>query len=240
MKKIQLMALLTCLMVVGYKANAAIVLDRTRVIYTADVGFVNLSIRNENKTLPYLAQSWIENVAPQSTSVPLAVSPEIQRVNSGEKNIVRIYATLDAKTLPQDRESLFYYTLREIPPRSDIPDAIQVALQTKIKLFYRPLSIVPQPDEIWQQRVILHKTAQGYRLENPTPYYLTVIGLAARSGAAAKEDFPAIMVAPMSSSELVAENYPSPVITYINDYGAHPELSFSCHGAICRAIISGS
>ena len=82
MKKIQLLALLTCLMVVGYKANAAIVLDRTRVIYTADVGFVNLSIRNENKTLPYLAQSWIENVAPQSASAPLAVSPEMKKISS--------------------------------------------------------------------------------------------------------------------------------------------------------------
>ncbi len=48
--------------------------------------------------------------------------------------------------LPQDRESLFYFNLREIPPRSDKPNSLQLALQTRIKFFYRPQSLVVEPE----------------------------------------------------------------------------------------------
>ena len=26
------------------------------------------------------------------------------------------------------------------------------------------------------------------------------------------------------------------VITYINDYGGHPELRFACNGSVCTAV----
>ncbi|MBO1928676.1 fimbria/pilus periplasmic chaperone [Providencia rettgeri] len=43
-------------------ANAAISLDRTRAIINGNDKSISLNISNENKTLPYLAQGWIENV----------------------------------------------------------------------------------------------------------------------------------------------------------------------------------
>ncbi|MEX6226452.1 fimbria/pilus periplasmic chaperone [Providencia hangzhouensis] len=33
--------------------------------------------------------------------------------------------------LPQDRESLFYFNLREVPPKSDKDNVLQIALQTQ-------------------------------------------------------------------------------------------------------------
>lgn len=54
---------------------------------------------------------------------------------------------------------------------------LQIALQTKIKLFYRPAAIKTRPNEVWQDQLILNKVSGGYRIENPTPYYVTVIGL---------------------------------------------------------------
>ncbi len=41
--------------------QAAIALDRTRVIFDGSQKSVSLNISNQNKQLPYLAQGWIED-----------------------------------------------------------------------------------------------------------------------------------------------------------------------------------
>jgi P pilus assembly chaperone PapD len=51
--------------------------------------------------------------------------------------MMRINAMPDAAMLPQDREH-FYFNVREVPPKSERPNVMQLALHTKIKLFYRP------------------------------------------------------------------------------------------------------
>ncbi|CNI65841.1 fimbrial biogenesis chaperone [Yersinia pekkanenii] len=238
MKKLPLVALTSTLFFTCHAVNAAIALDRTRIIYNGQDKSISLNISNENKTLPYLAQSWIENEQQQKVTTPLVATPPVQRVEAGKKSAVRISATPDALKLPQDRESLFYFNLREIPPNSEKPNVMQIALQTKIKLFYRPAGITATSGQIWQDQLVLHKTAQGFRIENPTPYYITVEGLAEKGKSAANSDFQPVMIAPKSSAELKSARFAAPVLTYINDYGGRPELNFSCSGAVCRAVKS--
>lgn len=238
MKKLPLVGLTSTLLFTCYAANAAIALDRTRIIYNGQDKSISLNISNENKSLPYLAQAWIENEQQQKVTTPLVATPPVQRVEAGKKSAVRISATPDVMKLPQDRESLFYFNLREIPPRSEKSNVMQIALQTKIKLFYRPVGITAASGQIWQEQLVLHKTAQGFRIENPTPYYITVVGLAEKGKSAANNDFQPLMIAPKSSSELKSASFAAPVLTYINDYGGRPELSFSCSGTVCRVVKS--
>lgn len=120
------------------QALAAISLDRTRVIYTAADKSVSLSISNQSTKLPYLAQGWLEDEAGKKVTSPLVVLPPIQRLEPGATSQVKIQGLPAVSTLPQDQESLFYFNLREIPPRSDKSNTLQIALQTRIKLFYRP------------------------------------------------------------------------------------------------------
>src|SRR3546814_21034514 len=69
----------------------------------------------------------------------MAITPPLMRLGPGEEALVRtIYA---GQGLPADRESLFWIIIQEIPPSSDAANALQVAIRTRIKLFYRP----PQP-----------------------------------------------------------------------------------------------
>ncbi|TOL40502.1 molecular chaperone, partial [Vibrio parahaemolyticus] len=68
--------------------------------------------------------------------------PPVQRVEPEKSSQVRIEALPEISQLPQDRESVYYFNLREIPPKSDKPNVLQLALQSKIKLFYRPKSIM--------------------------------------------------------------------------------------------------
>ncbi len=120
-----------------YSVYAAIALDRTRVVFDGSEKSVSLNISNENKQLPYLAQGWIEDDKGNKITSPLTVLPPVQRVEANAKSQVKVQGLPAVNGLPQDRESLFYFNLREIPPRSDKPNTLQVALQTRIKLFYR-------------------------------------------------------------------------------------------------------
>lgn len=215
--------------------QAAIALDRTRAIFPGTEKAVGLNISNENKKLPYLAQSWLEDPHGNKINSPFSVVPPLQRVEPGQKSVIKITSTPEVKTLPQDRESLFYFSVREIPPRSDKPNVMQVALQTKIKLFYRPEGIVPEKMTRWDDQLVLHKTSNGYRVENPTPYYMTLIGITGAERQAVARDFIAMMIEPKSSADIKSKIFPTPYVTTINDYGGKPTLEFHCSGDICRA-----
>ncbi|WP_431224309.1 fimbria/pilus periplasmic chaperone [Serratia sp. L9] len=234
----QKIILATVLLLGSQMANAAIALDRTRVIYNGQSKSVSLNLSNENKELPYLAQAWIEDAQHQKVTTPLVVTPPVQRLEPGAKSAIKVSAMPEAMKLPQDRESLFYFNLREIPPRSEKTNVMQIALQTQIKLFYRPEAITPKKGVIWQEQTTLQQTAQGYRIENPTPYYLIVIGLAEKNSAAAVDEFQPLMIAPQSSAELKSPAFSKPVVTYINDYGGRPTLDFNCNAGNCQVVKS--
>lgn len=228
---------LLCVMVA--QAQAAIALDRTRVVVNGGQKSVSLSVSNENKQLPYLAQGWIEDSQGKKISSPMIVLPPVQRIEPGARSQVRIQTLPVVNALPQDRESLYYFNLREIPPRTDKPNTLQLALQTRIKLFYRPKALIVNDSAApWQEKITLTKSGNNYRINNPTPYYVTLVGGASRPGEESARSFKPVMVEPFGQAQLstgsnVLGN--SPVLTYINDYGGRPQLKFTCNGTTCAA-----
>ncbi|MGP0901235.1 fimbria/pilus periplasmic chaperone [Serratia sp. CY52157] len=221
-------------------AQAAIALDRTRVIFDGGVQSVSLSVSNQNKQLPYLAQGWLEDEQGNKIQSPLTVLPPVQRIEPGKPSQVKIQALPAAKMLPQDRETLYYFNLREIPPKSNKPNSLQIALQTRIKLFYRPAAIAPERNAApWQEQLTLSKQGDKYVVNNPTPYYVTLVDAASRKGIEGAKGFEPLMVPPKGSLPLTVSAGSvgnSPVLTYINDYGGRPQLSFSCAGAVCKVV----
>lgn len=157
MKKISIFIFSIFTLLNTENSNAAIALDRTRAIYGEGTKSISLKISNESSQLPYLAQAWVEDENFNKITKPLLITPPIQRIEPGTKSMVRISSLPEIKNLPQDRETLFYFNLREIPPRSDKPNVMQIALQTRIKLFYRPSSIIRDSGEVWQNKLILTK-----------------------------------------------------------------------------------
>lgn len=220
-----------------HTANAAIALDRTRVIYPGEEKSVSLSIKNESKTKPYLAQSWIEDSNGTKITSPLMVVPPLQRVEPGADAQIKIIDMGAASKLPQDKESVLYFNVREIPPVPDKVNTLQIALQTKVKLFYRPKSLtVTASDKPFQSKLTLTKVGGNLQANNTTPYYITLseVQLTPKSGAVS--EFKPVMLAPNSTTVLpgAASAYgDSPVVTYINDYGGHPRLVFACNGNTC-------
>lgn len=222
-------------------AMAAISLDRTRVVFNGQDKSVSLSISNQNEQLPYLAQAWVENENDEKISSPLVVVPPIQRLEPGGKSQVKIQGLPALNQLPQDRESLFYFNLREIPPRSDKANTLQIALQTRIKLFYRPAALTKTSvvsSSPWQERLTLTRQGDQYVVNNPTPFYITLIDASDQADGKTPEAFEPLMLAPQSQAALsvgVKVLGVKPVLTYVNDYGGRPQLEFHCAGNECTA-----
>lgn len=75
------------LMLAGFsvsQANAAISIDRTRVIMMGDEKSAPVNIINHSKKLPYLAQSWLENENEEKINSPL---PCCHRYNGWNKTL---------------------------------------------------------------------------------------------------------------------------------------------------------
>ncbi|ELY3087891.1 fimbria/pilus periplasmic chaperone [Klebsiella aerogenes] len=221
------------------QAQAAIALDRTRVVVQGGDKSVSLAISNENKSLPYLAQGWIEDTKGNKITHPMTVLPPVQRLEPGARSQVRIQTLPDIGTLPQDRESLYYFNLREIPPRTDKPNTLQLALQTRIKLFFRPKALITDKSAApWQEKITLTRSGDRWQVNNPTPYYVTLVDGTDRPGGASVKDFKPLMLEPHGQGQLSVNAGAlgaSPVLTYINDYGGRPQLKFTCNGSTCTA-----
>ncbi|WP_455827626.1 fimbria/pilus periplasmic chaperone [Pseudomonas graminis] len=227
------------LAVLSQAAHAAVGLDRTRVIFDGSKDATSVNITNNNTQLPYLAQGWIEDEEGQKITSPLIVLPPVQRLEPGKQSQVKVQALPAAKALPQDRETVYYFNLREIPPRSDKPNTLQIALQTRIKLFYRPQAIAPTQQDLsnpWQEKLTLTRQGEHYQVNNPTPYYVTLVD--ARSTKAGKTiaGFEPMMVPPKGALLLgptAKELGTTPYLSYVNDYGGRPLMGFTCSGDTC-------
>jgi len=214
---------------------AAIALDRTRVIYPGSEKNMVVNIQNESMDKPYLAQSWLEDAKGNKIIGPISVTPELQRVEPGKKSVIKLSALPATLALPQDRESIFYFNVREIPPKSDRSNILQLALQTKIKLFYRPAGIIPEKFSRQDDKLTLTKISGGYEIENPTPYYITVLGIKGAEKGIIPKDLKPIMIPPKSKETMRSGVFATPFVTTINDFGGKPTLKFNCNGNKCIA-----
>ncbi|MGK3141806.1 fimbria/pilus periplasmic chaperone [Pantoea sp. C2G6] len=219
------------------QASAAIALDRTRVIFDGGSKSISLNISNKNKELPYLAQGWIEDAQGNKIESPLILLPPLQRVEPMAKSQIKVQSLPAINLLAQDKETLFYFNLREIPPRSDKPNTLQIALQTRVKLFYRPHALVKSSTDMintFKDNITLTRENGKYRVNNKTPYFFTLVTASVANKDIA--ELKPVMISPQSSTVLPvsAERMGNaPEITFINDYGGRPKLIFRCGGAEC-------
>lgn len=233
--KIQVVMAAASMLSFSIAADAAIALDRTRVIYAGNANSLSLTLSNDNAHSPYLAQSWIEDEQGNKKNLPLTVTPALQRIEPDHRSMIRINPVSAAASLPQDRESVFWLNVKEIPPKSERANIMQLALQTRIKMFYRPTAIIPKKFSRWDDQLILKRTNKGYTVDNPTPYFMTIIAIRGSEKDAVAQGFKSVMIAPKSSNHINSEHFKEPHLTTINDFGGKPTLAFHCTGEICKA-----
>jgi len=223
-------------------AYAGITINGTRMVYPADQREVSLSVVNDGKEAR-LIQAWVDSgnasERAESSKAPFLITPPMARIDPGKGQTLRIMFT-GANSLPQDRETVFWLNVLEIPPKpkADSDDAqnyMQLAVRSRLKLFYRPKGL-PGSTDAAPDQVIWHVVTQGsgYVVEctNDTAFNvsfsdisfkgtspLQAVNKGGMCPAKGKGSFP-IAGSPVASDKLV--------VTVINDYGGfNPrEVSF--------------
>ncbi|MEO9384143.1 fimbrial biogenesis chaperone [Chromobacterium phragmitis] len=216
-------------------AKANILLDRTRVIYLEQDKNVSMVLTNKNSEQPFLVQSWLSDGDGKRLASPFLVLPPLQRIEAAEKGVVRLTRIPD-NALPLDRESLFYLNIQEIPPKSDKENVLQLAIKSRIKVFYRPKDAqLPRGENPAKQLQPAFDAASGKLvLKNPSPYYITLTGISL-PGDKSPRDLNGQMVPPKGEASIPLKALPASLkLSNINDYGAQDTYTFACSAGACR------
>lgn len=218
-------------------SHAALQPDRTRIVFDANNKATSLRVENRSDKLPYLAYSWIENEKGEKSDDLLVALPPIQRLEPKATSQVRIVKQASTTQLPADRETLFYYNLREIPPAPDKNNdhaVLQVAVQSRIKLFWRPAALRKKTGDHVEQQLQINQQNNQLIMKNPTPYYLTIAYLG-RDVKGVLPGFKSMMIAPFSTASTATGNYTGNqfYLGYMDDYGALRMNTLKCQGE-CR------
>ena len=235
MKKINLntFLLLFIIAVMNYQqARAAIAVDRNRVIYHEGDNNLSIRIRNDNHTRPYLAKAWVADKQDNSASVPLIATPMVQRIEPETYSFIRVSPTALEKNLPKDRESMYYFSVLEIPTVSSTENVMQLALQTKVKLFYRPEALEDDEVNFHMDKLTIHKVGiNRYQLTNASAFYLNIISFNDKNG---KKIIKAITLPPFSEELADLKTETLGKITIVNDFGSKMPFNLLCNSNECR------
>ena len=201
------------------------------------------TVRTNNRSnSPLLVQVWVDDgntsADINSFKVPFTVTPPVYRVDPGKGQSVRLI--YNGMKLPQDRESVFWFNMLEIPPVNDSvanKDRLELAFRTRIKIFYRPAALKKSGvQEVGSLKWELISPARGIKVTNPTAYHISFDSAYIVSGSA-KSALKVDMVPPFSSKEFLLDakvsqplRADSVSVRLINDYGSIVEYSLESAG----------
>lgn len=211
------------------QAHSAVRPLLTRIIAYAEDKETPIEVINESRET-YLIQSWLEDIDGNDNNLPLVLTPPVMKIRGMQEGKLRL-VVLPAE-LPKDRESVYWLSIQEIPPKAKDggESKLVLAIRSRLKVFVRPeglnnsqpadavksltWTVERENEEVWLKAV------------NPTPYYVSFGKLELKAGSAKGimlED-KTTMPAPMSS-----QRYAVPkslrgklaTLTYsaVNDYG---------------------
>ncbi|HHG9063935.1 TPA: fimbrial chaperone [Citrobacter freundii] len=222
----------------SFQSNADVVISGTRIVYQQSMKdvIVNMTNRGQN---PLLLQIWLDdgraNVSPQELKLPFVITPPITRVDPGKGQSVRV--TYLNQPLPQDRESLFWFNVLEIPKKAaskegESQNQLQLAFRTRIKMFFRPDGLKGNSADAMKQ-VKWSQTLQGGSLSvigrNDSPYNVSISGASLKIGGK-KYEINTQSIKPFASETMQVKGLTSAVdgeVEYIaiNDYGGTERIT---------------
>lgn len=200
-------------------AMAAFVLNGTRYIYEEGKKNISLEVTNNAKD-SYGGQIWIDNISQSPSDVFMVPSPPVFKVGAGKKQIIRLMNVNPA--LPADRESMFRINAQELPPKPMQTEGsvIAIAMNTQVKLIYRPKALTEGRKDAEKRLTTLTKGTIW--LKNPTPYYFAVTGLkvSGKTVTIPGDKQPGLaMLAPFSEADTGLKLSGKVAVEAINDWG---------------------
>ncbi|MEG2400041.1 MAG: fimbrial assembly chaperone [Citrobacter sp.] len=191
----------------------------TRIIYPAQKKEITVQIMNEGSR-GALVQSWIDDgdtsLPPEKIQVPFVMTPPVAKVSGGSGQQLKIKQL--ANTLPQDRESLFFLNVLDIPPNSTESEGkniIKFAMQNRIKFIYRPQGITGV-DKNSFSRLNVSYARGAIKIKNNSANWITIPELVGNS----KINKETLLLAPWTDKAITtpaAVNHYN--VTLIDDHG---------------------
>lgn len=226
-------ALLTglfALVFAAFQSQASIVVSGTRVVYPGNEREVTVKLSNTGKG-PVLVQSWIDKgdveALPEKIQVPFIITPPINRIDPDKSQTLRLSYT-GSPALPEDRESVYWLNVLEIPPvtKNVAPNRLQMAFRTRIKLFYRPAALSDREKAAEAAEKLSWSVSGGeLKATNSTPYFVSLVSVTLSQGSR-KTSVEGEMVSPMSGHSFqikesaLLRSGSTVSWEYVNDWGA--------------------
>ncbi|MBI0274285.1 molecular chaperone [Hafnia alvei] len=171
------------LLIAASGAQAAVRPALTRIVALESDKETPIKLINDDKTHDYLVQSWIEDQQGNDKGLPLILTPPLFKISAGREGRLRM-VILPGK-IPQDRESVYWLWIQEIPPVSKSKEnQLQLAVRTRLKVFVRPTDLKEKSADTlkaltWQ---VSHEDGKAWLVaKNPTEYYASFSELSVSS-----------------------------------------------------------
>ncbi|MDD0977346.1 molecular chaperone [Pseudomonas fontis] len=206
--------------------QGALTVNGTRIVFDSDKRSVSATVSNPSNKA-FAVQTWVNTAADdQTTAVPFIASPPLFRLNAGKEQQVQINGL--PNSLPTDRETVFFFNVQEIPQtQENQANQLNIALRTRIKLFYRPVELASDPLKSLEHLTWSVRSVGGKpRLEvnNPGPYHQSFVSIELSKGGQTLKLAHTPMVMPLATQHFELEGFkPGPGLQVkfitINDYG---------------------
>ena len=171
-------------------------------------------MRNKGETR--LIQSWLDKDQPEQMAPPFAVTPPLAKLEHEGQQLLRVHYA--GQGLPEDRESMYWLAVQEIPQKAQGANVVQFAVQQRIKVFYRPAALAGKANEA--PRALTLTLAGGQlTLNNPTPFFINLASLEVDDKGLGGEAIAPFGQLSLPASQLQANGRLE--LTIVNDYGAH-------------------
>ncbi|REG51217.1 chaperone protein EcpD [Paraburkholderia sp. BL6669N2] len=181
---------LACVLLAG-DVGASVTIGGTRVVYSLEQREVTVKLENDSRS-PSLVQVWMDDgkadAKPGEVKVPFVITPPIFRMDPKKAQTLRVMYT--GEPLPQDRESVYWLNVLDIPPKAKAAadvNTLTLAYRTRIKVFVRPGKLPGEPEDApaqlsWKIAASTDGKDQAVSVSNPTPYYVSFSEIHVESG----------------------------------------------------------
>lgn len=128
---------------------------------TKNNAVITVENKDQNNNIVQSRLSVVDAASPAKDA--FIITPPLFRLKAGEKGFVRVVRS--GKKLPDDRESMFWLNIKGIPATEYVPDknVVQFAINSKIKLIYRPAALKGNTPEAYAEKLQWGKRGRRWR-----------------------------------------------------------------------------
>lgn len=185
-------------------------IEGTRLIYLGSAKEANINVVNRSG-LDTVVQSWVSS-PDEGRDTPFAVVQPLTLIPANGQQLLRVlYA---GQGLPEDKESMFWLNILEIPRKPEQADTLQFAIRQRLKLFYRPAGLPGSASAAADG--LQWRTPQPGRIEvhNPSAFHVSLVDLRLDNPGQSQQLTDYILLRPGQSLTLEAPS-PLPVQSHL-------------------------